>query len=101
MDMRKFSNILALLFIVLIIGQGELSLAAKTEKIVDFQSRILVQRDGSMTVSETIRVICARQEIKRGIIREFPTTYKDRYGNRVRVGFEVVKVSIADRNRRL
>ncbi|MGB5750273.1 MAG: DUF2207 domain-containing protein [Desulfobacterales bacterium] len=92
MDKRKFPNILALLFIVLIIGQGELSLAAKTEKIVDFQSRILVQRDGSMTVSETIRVICARQEIKRGIIREFPTTYKDRYGNRVRVGFEVVKV---------
>ncbi|MEE4263091.1 MAG: DUF2207 domain-containing protein [Desulfobacteraceae bacterium] len=92
MDRCKFTKILAFFFFSLIIGQVELSLAAKAEKIVDFQSRIVVHQDGSMTVSETIRVICARDEIKRGIIREFPTTYKDRYGNRVRVGFKVLKV---------
>jgi hypothetical protein len=76
----------------LIIGQAIVSLAAGKEKIVDFQSVITVHRDASMTVSETITVVCARQEIKRGIIREFPTIYKNRYGNRVKVGFEVVKV---------
>jgi len=92
MDRFKFPKILALLFFALIVGQVELSLAAETEKILDFQSRISVHRDASITVSETIRVICARDEIKRGIIREFPTTYKDRYGNRVRVGFNVLKV---------
>jgi len=88
----KLQNILALLFFWLSIGQAQVSPAAKPEKIVDFHSLISVHQDGSMTVSETIRVICARQQIKRGIIREFPTTYNDRYGNRVRVGFEVVKV---------
>ena len=92
MNSQKLSNILAILSFWLIIGLAALSLAANPEKIVDFQSMISVQRDGSMTVSETIRVICARDQIKRGIIREFPTTYNDRYGNKVRVGFEVVKV---------
>jgi len=92
MNSQKLSNILAILSFWLIIGLAALSLAANPEKIVDFQSRISVQRDASMTVSETIRVICARNQIKRGIIREFPTTYNDRYGNKVRVGFEVLKV---------
>jgi len=92
MNHHKFSNTLALLFFWLILGPAALSPAASQEKIVDFQSIISVHRDASMTVSETIRVICARQEIKRGIIRRFPTTYKDRYGNTVRVGFEVIEV---------
>ena len=45
-----------------------------------------------MTVTERITVISTGQEIKRGIVREFPTTYKDRYGNTVRVGFEIVEI---------
>ena len=92
MNSHKFSNILAILSFWMIIGLAALSLAANPEKIIDFQSMISVQRDGSMIVSESISVICARDQIKRGIIREFPTTYNDRYGNKVRVGFEVVKV---------
>jgi uncharacterized membrane protein YgcG len=76
----------------MILGQTALSMAAEKEKIVDFHSLITVHPDASMTVSETIRVICARDQIKRGIIREFPTTYKDHYGNRVKVGFEVLEV---------
>jgi uncharacterized membrane protein YgcG len=31
-----------------------------------------------------------QKEIKRGIYRDFPTDYKDRFGNRYRVGFEVL-----------
>jgi uncharacterized membrane protein YgcG len=92
MNSYKLSSILAILSFSLIIGLAELSLAANPEKILDFQSMISVHRDGSMTVSETIRVICARDQIKRGIIREFPTIYKDRYGNKVRVGFEVLNI---------
>jgi len=92
MKIPKFSNILAIIFCWLIIGSAGLSLAASPEKIVDFQSIISVHRDASMTVSETIGVICARDQIKRGIVREFPTTYKDPYGNRYSVGFEVINV---------
>jgi len=51
-----------------------------------------VHRDGSMTVTEEISVVCAGQQIKRGIYRDFPTKYKDRYGNRVKVDFEVLEV---------
>ncbi|NLI33773.1 MAG: DUF2207 domain-containing protein, partial [Deltaproteobacteria bacterium] len=66
--------------------------AAETERILQFDSRIVVHPDGSMTVTENIRVNCAGQEIKRGIYRDFPTDYRDRYGNRVRVDFEVLQV---------
>ena len=92
MHRRNIPILLILLLIWVITVPEEWSAAAEREKILDFQSVISVHRDASMTVSETITVVCARQEIKRGIIREFPTTYKDHYGNRVRVGFEVLNV---------
>jgi uncharacterized membrane protein YgcG len=63
-----------------------------SERIQDFKSFIVVHPDSTMTVTETITVYCAGQEIKRGIIREFPTTYKDRFGNTIKVGFEVKEV---------
>ncbi len=63
-----------------------------SERILKFNSRIVVHADATMTVTENITVNCARQAIKRGIIREFPTTYRDRRGNTVRVGFEVREV---------
>ena len=63
-----------------------------SERILDFRSHLVVHADASMTVTETITVNCARQEIKRGIIREFPTTYRDRWGNTITVGFEVREV---------
>ena len=64
-----------------------LPVSAQTEKIFDFNSRIVVHVDGSMTVTETIRVLCTGQQIKRGIVRSFPTRYKDRFGNRTTVAF--------------
>jgi len=63
-----------------------------SERIRDFKSFIVVHPDATMTVIETITVNCAGREIKRGIIREFPTTYKDRFGNTIKVGFEVKEV---------
>ena len=52
----------------------------KSLHIRDFKSFIVVAPDGSMTVTETITVNSTGQEIRRGIIRDFPTTYKDRLG---------------------
>ena len=63
-----------------------------SERIRDFKSFIVVQKDGSMTVTENITVNSAGEEIKRGIVREFPTTYKDRFGNSITVAFDVREV---------
>lgn len=62
------------------------------EEILSFHSDITVQEDSSMTVEETIRVRSAGREIKRGIYRDFPTRYRDRWGNRYVVGFKVKKI---------
>jgi uncharacterized membrane protein YgcG len=43
-------------------------------------------------VEETIAVVAAGREIKRGIYRDFPTRYRDRFGSRVTVPFEVLEV---------
>ncbi|MEJ2591222.1 MAG: DUF2207 domain-containing protein [Candidatus Thiodiazotropha sp.] len=62
------------------------------ERILDFNSDITVLADGSMQVTETIRVRAEGNAIKRGIYRDFPTDYRDRYGNRYHVAFDVTDV---------
>ena len=62
------------------------------EEILDWHSDIEVHEDGSMTVTETIRVRAEGNQIKRGIYRDFPTKYKDRAGNRVTVDFSLLGV---------
>ncbi|PIU52768.1 MAG: DUF2207 domain-containing protein, partial [Deltaproteobacteria bacterium CG07_land_8_20_14_0_80_60_11] len=65
---------------------------AQSERILNFKSFIVVNPDASMTVTEDISVQATGSEIKRGIIRDFPTTYRDRLGNTVKVGFKVEEV---------
>src|SRR5690606_32949629 len=55
-------------------------------------SAVRVNTDGSMEVAETIAVHAEGREIRRGLVREFPTRYRDRFGNRVEVGFEMLGV---------
>jgi uncharacterized membrane protein YgcG len=66
---------------------------AADERILSFHSDINVLKDGSMKVTETITVRAEGKNIKRGIYRDFPTNYKDRLGNRYKVGFKVNSVS--------
>ncbi len=67
--------------------------AAADERILAFHSEIAIAADGTMTVAETIRVRAEGQRIQRGIYRDFPTDYRDRHGNRVKVLFEPLGVS--------
>lgn len=62
------------------------------ERILDYQSDILIHTDGSLMVTETIRVRVEGVNIRRGIYRDFPTRYKDRFGNDYRVTFKVLDV---------
>jgi len=62
--------------------------AVADERIFSFHSKIDVSADGGMDVTETIRVRAEGQAIRHGIYRDFPTDYRDRGGNAVRVAFE-------------
>lgn len=69
-----------------------LSIVQADERILSFHSDIHVNMDRSIDVIETIRVQAEGREIKRGIYRDFPTIYRDRYGNSTKVGFEIVSI---------
>jgi uncharacterized membrane protein YgcG len=62
------------------------------ERILSYDSRVEAQQDGALLVTEHITVRAEGSQIRRGIYRDFPTRYRDRYGNRVRVGFEMLSV---------
>ncbi|ALM86304.1 DUF2207 domain-containing protein [Bordetella sp. N] len=62
------------------------------ELIGVFDSTIDVQRDGDLLVTERLLVNAQGQQIRRGILRDFPTLYRAKDGLRVEVGFEVLDV---------
>ena len=62
------------------------------ERILAYDSQVQVNTDGSLDVTETIRVRAEGSQIRRGIYRDFPTRYRDRHGNRVVVGFQMKDV---------
>jgi uncharacterized membrane protein YgcG len=65
---------------------------AADERILSFTSRIHVRPDASLMVTETIVVRATGDQIKRGIVRDFPTVYTDRLGRKVSVGFRILEV---------
>ncbi len=82
---------LAVLLIFVVVGPD--AAAAVSETILSFASEIAVNADASLHVTETIRVVGAGDQIKRGIYRDFPTTYRDHAGNRYVVGFTILDVA--------
>jgi uncharacterized membrane protein YgcG len=62
------------------------------ERIKLFDSDVTVQKNGDLVVTETITVQAELREIRRGILRDFPTVYTLPDGRRVVVGFEVLSV---------
>jgi len=63
--------------------------AASNERILNYESKINVERDWSLIVEETIVVAAAGEQIKRGIHRDFPLDSPFHLG---KVGFEVLEV---------
>ena len=62
------------------------------ERILSYDSELQINTDGSLDVREHIKVRAEGTSIRRGITRDFPTRYKDRYGNKVVVDFGVIGV---------
>lgn len=67
-------------------------LAGADERILKFNSDIVVQGDGWIEVTETIQVRAEGNRIRRGIYRDFPTRYRDVYGNTHEVAYEPLTV---------
>lgn len=63
------------------------------ERILAWRSDIRVRPDSTLEVTETLRVRAEGDEIRRGILRDFPTTYVNRRGERVVTGFDVLRVT--------
>ncbi len=70
---------------------------AADERILSFHSDIRVMTSGKIEVTETIRVRAEGNRIRRGIYRDFPTEYEDRFGNDYRVAFRPLAVLRNDR----
>lgn len=66
--------------------------AAAQERILDYRVEVDVRTDASIDVTEHITVRAEGQQIRRGIYRDFPTRYRDRYGNGVVVDLQVLGV---------
>lgn len=66
--------------------------AVAREEILSYISQIAVLQDGTLDVTETIRVRAERQQIRRGIYRDFPTRYTRDDGLYQKAGFDVVDI---------
>jgi len=76
--------------LALLLGHGGAGLA--DERILSYHSDISIRADRSMVVAETIRVQAEGDRIRRGIFRDFPTSYRDHLGNRHVVDFDVLGI---------
>jgi uncharacterized membrane protein YgcG len=66
---------------------------SQSEQILDFHSEITLLDDSSLQVTETITVIAAGRQIRHGIYRDFPTSYRDTLDNHYVVGFQMLSAS--------
>jgi hypothetical protein len=67
--------------------------ALAQEHVLDFHSDVRIDAQGGLLVTERIEVQVEGRQIQRGILRDFPTIYRDRAGAKVEVPFQVVAVS--------
>ncbi len=67
--------------------------AAQAEEYFDsYHSDIAMAKNGTLTVTEAIRVYAEGNQIRRGIYRDFPLTFTDAGGRELEVGFKILSV---------
>ncbi len=92
--MRFMLQILVFLTTVLVLGCGTTDARGR---ILAYDSNVVIAASGEMDVTETIRVRSDGSQIRHGITRDFPTRYRDRYGNRVNIDFEFLGATVDSR----
>jgi uncharacterized membrane protein YgcG len=81
----------ALVFALVLFGAAP---AAAEEAIQTFATTIFIEKDGTLDVTERIRVNAENVRINRGIFRDFPTRYTLPNGGRMKVGFKFVEARL-------
>lgn len=87
--MKTLAGFAALLTLLL----AGLAPAAAAERIVSFVSDVVVEREGDLSVTETIDVEAEGESIRHGIFRDFPTRYRLPDGAAADVGFHLERVT--------
>ena len=88
--MTAFLRAIALVAALVLLARADP--AGAVEEILDFDVDIEVSPDGELTVTERIRVTVEGDQIKRGLLRDFPLERSDSRGGSGRVTFEVDSV---------
>jgi hypothetical protein len=91
-SMMKSHNPILLILSALLVFMISGAFTQENERIIDFHSDIVISRNASIVVQETITVMVTNQKIKHGIYRDLPTVYKDSSGNDYFVGFNPLSV---------
>ena len=91
--MIRIASVCISLLVFLLFAAAPAPALAQDEAVSQYASDITIARNGTLTVREQITVRAAGERIRHGIFRDFPTSYIDRLGNRVRVGFTVKQVT--------
>lgn len=81
-----------LAFAALLLLAAQLPAGAQ-ERIINFVSDVTVLTNGDLEVAETITIQAEGNQFRRGIFRDFPTSYRRRDGTYVVVGFDVISVT--------
>ena len=82
------------IFLAALVFAAALTQTLAEERIERFISDVDVQRNGDLIVTESIQVWAEGHQIRRGILRDFPTVYHRADGSRVEVGFEIQFVTL-------
>ena len=62
------------------------------EQILQYDTKLSLNKDGSLFIIETITVKAEGNKIQRGITREFPTKYKNKLGDNIIIDFEIIDI---------
>lgn len=75
--------------VLLLFALCAVAMAHAAETIERFDTRIEVQRNGDLVVTETLAVRVEGIQIRHGIYRDFPTRFEDARGRMRQVGFKL------------
>jgi uncharacterized membrane protein len=94
--MKKLLLFISLLPIILANGTycSDCKYDNEKELILDFHSKIVINPDTTLTITETITINAQHDQIKRGITRAYPTKYRDQHGNNFASSFDIKKVLV-------
>jgi len=91
--MPRLLRLLVPLAAALAVLVAVLARPAAAEEIVSFHADVTVMPDGTLDVTETIRITVAGDQVKRGIIRDFPVEYREEDGRTSLVSFDLLSVT--------